>query len=138
MFKKKKNEINPAQVVIPANHPNPPEPHEVDAAHLLANHYKCTVSFLVPIDDFKRKTADIVMLGSIWEIKSPIGSSKHTISNQFKVASRQARNIILDTRRTSLTDEQIEKSAINELKIRTRTKKLIIINKLDKIVEIHK
>jgi len=138
MFKKKKNEINPAQVVIPADHPNPPEPHEVSAARLLANHYKCTVSFLVPIDDFKRKTADIVMLGSIWEMKSPIGSSKHTISNQFKVASQQARNIILDTRRTSLTDEQIEKSAINELKIRTRTKKLVIINKLEKIVEIRK
>ena len=138
MFRKTKKQINPGQVVIPVDHPNPPEQHEVSAARLLAQHYKCTVAFLTPIDDYLRKTADIVMMGSLWEIKSPIGSSKSTISNQFKVASRQARNIIIDSRRTSLSDEEIEKSIQSELKKRTRTKKVILINKLENIVEIQK
>ena len=138
MFKKKKKQINPGQVVIPVDHPNPPEPHEVNAARLLAQHYKCTVAFLTPIDDYKRSTADIVMHGAIWEMKSPIGSSKTTISNQFKVASRQAQNIIIDTRRTPLSYEQIEKSVLFEMKKRPRTKKVILINKFEEIIEMHK
>jgi len=63
----------------------------------------------VVVDDYKRKTADIVMFGVLWEIKSPIGASKSTISNQFQVASRQSRNVVIDTRRTALEYEQIEK-----------------------------
>jgi len=86
MAKKKRKQINPGLVTIPVGHPSPPEPHEVDAAMILARHYKCAVEFLAPVDDYKRKTADIVMLGVLWEIKSPIGASKSTIGNQFQVA----------------------------------------------------
>jgi len=137
-FRNRQQEINPGQVIIPVDHPNPPEPHEVSAARLLAQHYRCTVAFLTPIDDYLRKTADILMLGTLWEMKSPIGSSKTTISNQFKVASRQARNIIIDSRRTPLSDDYIEKDILNELKRRTRTKKVILINKSELIIEIRK
>jgi len=138
MFKKKKKQINTGQVIIPVGHPNPPEAHEVDAAYLLACHFNCKVEFLLPTDDYKRKTADIVMLGTLWEMKSPIGASKSTISNQFKVASKQARNIIIDTRRTALSYEQIEKNVLNEFKMRSKTKRVLLINKFEKIIEIQK
>ena len=54
MSKKKRKGDNPGRVIIPVNHPNPPEQHEVDAATVLACHYQSTVEFLIPVDDYKR------------------------------------------------------------------------------------
>jgi len=141
MVRKKKRKQNPGQVIIPAGHPNPPEPHEVDAAMVLANHYQSIVEFLVPIDDYKRKTADIFLLGVEWELKCPFGASKATIENQFRRASRQARNIVVDTRQTKLDYKTIEKKVLFELKERPSMKKVskvTLINKHGIIVEIKK
>ena len=88
MGKKKNNNKNNGLVIIPTDHPNPPEQHEVDAAYVLARHYQTIVEFLVPVDDYKRKSADILMQNVVWEIKSPNGSSKSTIRNQFRRASK--------------------------------------------------
>ncbi|MCL2425337.1 MAG: hypothetical protein FWD05_03260 [Oscillospiraceae bacterium] len=136
MSKKKEKQQNPGQVIIPVGHPNPPEPHEVNVAMVLARHYRTTIEFLVPIDDYKRKTADIVMHGVAWEIKSPTGNSKSTIGAQFRRASKQSGNIILDTRRTNLTYSVIEKQVALEATQRTSVKKVILLNKLGKIVVI--
>ena len=135
MAKRKGKQLNPGQVIIPVSHPNPPEPHEVDAAMILARHFRCVVEFLVPIDDYKRKTPDIVMFGVLWEMKSPTGVSKSTIENQFRRASKQARSIIIDTRRTTIDDSEIEKSVIRETKKHSSIKKVIFINKFEKVVE---
>jgi len=45
MFKKKDKELNTGHIVIPVGHPNPPEPHEVEAATILARHFRCVVEF---------------------------------------------------------------------------------------------
>ena len=87
MSKKKNKQEYTGQVIIPGNHPNPPEPHELDAAMILSCHYRCSVEFLLPIDDYMRKTADILMLGVEWELKCPFGASKSTVENQFRRAS---------------------------------------------------
>jgi len=136
MGKKKDKQQNSGKIIIPANHPNPPEPHEVDAAMALAYHYHCTVEFLIPVDDYKRKTADVVMLGVEWELKCPIGASKATIENQFRRASKQAKNIIIDTRRTKLEYEIIEKRVLFELHKRPSMKKVILIDKCKKVIEL--
>ena len=138
MAKRKGKQINPGQVIIPVNHPSPPEQHEIDAAWILARHFRCVVEFLTPVDDYKRKTADIVMLGVQWEMKSPIGASKSTIGNQFSVAKKQSRNIIIDTRRTAIEYDEIEKKAVIEMKKRPNTKRVILIDKFEKVIEIHK
>ena len=138
MGTKKRKKINPGQVIIPAGHPNPPEPHEVDVAFILARHFQETVEFLIPVDDYKRKSADIVMLGVEWEIKCPIGKSRYTIQEQFRRASIQANSIIIDSRRTKLKDDFIEKSILVELGKRPNIKKVILINKFEKVIEIQK
>ena len=74
----KKKLKNRGQVKIPDNHPNPPLPHEVNMASVLAQHFQTVVEFIVPVDDYMRKTADILMLGMEWEMKCPTGSSKRT------------------------------------------------------------
>ena len=135
MVKKKGKQQNPGQVIIPTSHPNPPEPHEIDAAWVLARHFRCTVEFLIPVDDYKRKSADIVMLGVEWEIKSPHGASKSTIGNQFQYASKQARNLILDTRRTKLDYAIIENRVLVEIKKRPAIKRVLLINKSGVVIE---
>ena len=136
VVKKKRKQSNPGQVVIPTNHPNLPETHEIDAAFALARHYRCVVEFLIPVDDYKRKTADIIMFGVEWEIKCPVGNSKYTIQEQFRRASKQARNIIIDTRRTKLNDELVENSILVELRKRPNINKVILINKFEKVMSI--
>ena len=138
MIKKKRKDENTGQVIIPTNHPNPPEPHEVNVAFILARHYQTVVEFLVPVDDYMRKTADVLMLGVEWEIKTPIGDSKYTIQKQFRRASQQARCIIIDSRRTKLRYKSIENSALFEWKKRPAIKRVILIDKSEKVVEIHK
>ncbi|MCL2427541.1 MAG: hypothetical protein FWD05_14540 [Oscillospiraceae bacterium] len=134
--KQKRKNIDISQVIIPVGHPNPPEPHEIDAASILARHYQCTVNFLIPVEDYKRKSADMVMFGVQWEMKSPIGASKSTIENQFRRASKQSKNIVIDTRRTSLNDEDIKKAIIRETKKHSSVKRVILIDKSKKVVEI--
>ena len=135
MIKKKSNQENSGQVIIPNNHPNPPLPHEMDAALILSRHYQTTVEFIVPIDDYLRKTADILMLGVEWELKTPKGASKSTIYKQFRRASKQAKNIIIDSRYTKLRYERIEASVLLEIKKRQSIKKVILIDKTKKVVE---
>ena len=137
-FRKKSKQFNTGKVIIPVGHPNPPAPHEEDVAKILAHHYETTDEFIMPIDDCKRKTPDILMNGATWEIKSPIGKSKSTIGTQFSRASKQANNIVLDTRHTKLKYERIETSVKLEMKKRHTIKKVILINKTKKIVEFFK
>ena len=136
MAKKKGKQQNLAQVIIPLGHPNPPEPHEVDVAMILARHYQTAVEFLIPVDDYKRKSPDIVMLGVQWEIKSPKGTSKVTIKNQFQRASKQARNIVIDTRRTKLKYESIEKSVLFEMEKRPYIKRVILIDNRKNVIAV--
>ena len=108
----------------------------MDTALLLAQHYRSTVEFIIPIDDYKRKSADIVMLGVEWEIKCPHGASKSTIGNQFQFASKQSKNIVLDTRRTTLDDEDVKKRVRIEIMKRPSIKRVLLIDKSLKVVEI--
>jgi len=107
MTTEKDNRLAFGYVFIPAGHPNPPEPHEIDAAWIIARHCMCKIEFIVPTDDYMRSSLDIRMNGVQWEIKSPSGASrKHTVKDQFDRATKQgARNLVFDGRRTKLPDE---------------------------------
>jgi hypothetical protein len=133
---KKNKKINRGQVIIPTEQTKPPEPHEVEVAWILARHYSCTVVFLIPIDDYKRKTPDMVMQGREWEMKSPLGKSKNTIGNQFIRAAKQSKYFIFDGGRTSISDADIEKSIRFEMTKRSSIKRVVFISKLGEVVEI--
>lgn len=135
---KKVKKSNTVHVIVPTGHPNPPEPHEIDVAWILARFFSTTVEFLIPIDDYKRKTADIIMLGVEWEIKSPTGKSKNTIGYQFRRASKQSKFIIFDGRRTSIDDAKIKDRIRFEMAKRTTIKRVIFITKSSEVLAITK
>jgi hypothetical protein len=125
-----------ATVIVPENLKGIVEEHEIETAWIIAQHYNQVVEFLKPIDDYQRKTPDIVMGGQLWEMKSPIGKSKRNIERQLKRALKQSRNIIIDGRRSDFADDIIEKNLRYEAKLRQSIRKLVFITKSKKIVEI--
>lgn len=84
------------------------------------------------------KTGDFVMLGLAWEMKSPVGNSKSTMEHVFQKAAHQAPNIVIDLRRTKISD----RSAIASLKklfITSRSvRNLWIITKKTEIMKLGK
>jgi hypothetical protein len=129
---KKKN----ALVIIPTNLSRPPADHEVEVAWILARHYNDIVEFLRPIEGYRIKTADLVMNGVMYEIKSPVGNSKTTISRQIERAVKQSKYIILDGRRTTIKDTEIENKIRFVLSVRKSVQKVIFITKQQIVVEI--
>jgi len=127
----------PPSVIVSEHHSNLPEQHEIEAAYLLSEHFNCTVKFLIPVDDFKRKTPDIMMLGKAWEMKSPTGTSRMTVGNQFKRASAQSSYLVFDARRLKFADEIIERRVRYEFSQRQTIKKVILIKRTTEIVEIN-
>ena len=125
-----------AKVIIPTNLDNPPKENEIQIAEIIAKHYNAIVEFLRPVDDYKRKTPDIVFNGQLWEIKSPMGKSRNTISRQMKRAVKQSRNIIIDGGRSPLADVVIEMELRKYCVTRRSIRKLIFISKEQIVVEI--
>jgi hypothetical protein len=124
------------KVIIPDNLNNQPERHEIEAAHIVAQHYNQTVEFLKPLDDYRRTTPDIVMNGQLWEIKSPVGKSRRNIERQIKRALKQSRNIIIDGRRSSVADSIFESKLHYEVQNSHSIRRLIFISKEKEILEI--
>jgi hypothetical protein len=127
-----------AQVVISQSIKPRPEEYEVSVAWILARHYNCIVEFLKPLGGYKMKTPDIVMNALEWEIKSPKGHSKRTIRNNLDLAKVQSPNIVIDTRRTKLSDDWIEAELKRQCEIKKRIYRLIMITKKEKVLEIKK
>ena len=53
------------------------------------------------------KNPDLLLDGNLWEMKSPTGTGKSTISHQFEHARKQADRLVLDLNRTALPDQEV-------------------------------
>jgi len=127
------------KVIIPNNINPQPSEREVSVANILACHYKSTIEFITPIQSYKQKTPDVIMNGLLWEIKSPVGSSKKaTIEKQLRTALKQSNNIIFDSRYTKLTDEIIIVQLLKRAKIHRKISKIILISKEKIVIELYK
>jgi len=124
-------------IIIPNNYKPQPEKHEIEVALIISSHFKCIIEFIQPLGGYKIKTADFIMNGQMWEIKSPQGKSKeHTIKDQFKKAKGKNHYMVIDGRRTKLDDDLIISKINFELTKHKGIKKLLFISKSEKVVEI--
>ena len=123
-------------VVLPADSPTPPQPHEIEVAWILARHFGVMVEFLRPSDGYRMKTADMVMNGLIWEIKSPIGSGRSTVPNQFRRASKQSRYVVFDARRIHLDESRVLAEVLREAETHRHIKAILFITKAGVVLSI--
>lgn len=94
---------------------------------------------LIPTSQIKGlRTPDISINGVLWEIKSPIGSSKNTAKHTIQNASHQASNIIVDLRRCGLSPEQAIKDLKKHFDYSRRLKRMKIITKDEIILDYDK
>ncbi len=113
-----------------------PEPHEVEAAWILARHFNTVVEFLRPVEGYKVKTADLAMNGLMWELKSPTGKGRTTVSNQFKRASKQSSHVVFDARRVQLDEADVLSQVRRELRTRRAIRTVLFITKTRAVMEV--
>lgn len=107
-----------------------------NGVHLQEHEYS-TVKFLLnkgfdielipPSQTKGQKTADIIMNGKTWEMKSPVGSGKNTLRHIIQNAGHQSRNVIVDLRRCKLSRDTSLKELAYYFKLSKRIRRLIII-----------
>ena len=111
-----------------------PTKDEQDVAAVLADYFQCDVVFV------KRSAATTpdIRIGNIyWEIKSPRGNGKYTISDNLRRAKQQSVNIVINLARTKMTLNQAESRTRDFLKNSpVGIKRLLIISKTLKIIDI--
>ena len=122
-------------VIIPEGMKPYPESHEKELAAILVRHFSADVEFLLPIGGYKTKTPDAVIMGVLWEFKSPIGNSKKsTIQAQFN-GLKQSRNLVIDGRRTKLDDALIQRQIQREIAEHKRVGRILFVTKSAEIIE---
>jgi len=127
----------PEKIKIHPNLKPSPTQKEIEVAIILANHYNSTVEFLEPIDGYRVKTPDIIMLGNTWEIKSPTGASKkNTVKDQFSKAKGKKHHMIFDGRYIKLEEDFVLKRIRFELTVHRSIQRLLFIRKNSEVLEI--
>ena len=119
------------KVVVPAN--ANPWPHELRVAKILA-----LAGYAVEfIPETNTKTADILLDGIEFEIKSPKSANANSLEHILKKAVKQSCNIIIDTSRMkNVRDDNTSRFLINQVRIRRQINNLIMITKQGQIIDI--
>ena len=110
-----------------------PWPHELRVANILAlaGH---DVEFL---PESSVKTADILVDGKRFEIKSPESFNPNTLEHTIKDALKQAPNIIIDSSRIrKIKDEKVYNYLMRKAYDYPQIKKLVFVTKKGRIIDI--
>ena len=125
---------------MPKSKPNPhipnglkPWPHEFRVAKILADAGH-VVEFL---PTGLRKTADMLIDGIPYELKSPEFAHTKTIERAIKKALHQSNNLIVDASQMKHVDDvRVHRILINQIKLRKSIKRLLYVNKKKEILDI--
>ena len=113
----------------------PPEKHEYETARYFANR-GLDIKFISPSDIKGTNNPDFMMVGRIWEVKSPIGSNLRTYEDALKKALKQSENIIFDLRRLRNVDEEKCINRLVRMANLPRLKTLLIISRDGRLLTI--
>lgn len=125
--------IKKSQIIIPAG--LTPWPHELRVANILATAGH-TVEFL---PTRTQKTADILLDGIEYEIKSPFTDKANTLEHMLKRALRQSPNINIDSSRTNgkkIRDDQIRQFLVSKARRHKQIKRILFITRKGQIIDI--
>ena len=121
-------------IVIPAN--ISPWDHELKTAHVLAQ-YGHIVEFVGVSYGHKLKTADVMIDGVPYEIKSPVASKLSAVERNLKRAYYQSTNIVFDSRRMKrLPDKSIQKDLIKQFRLTKNIKHILFVNRKHELIDI--
>jgi hypothetical protein len=122
-------------VIIPTGLKPSPARYEIFAASLLADYFKSDVEFVLRSN---QKTPDFIINDTTWESKSPTGAGKYNVQHQLKAAAHQSSNVIFDARRSKMHIARIRHEVERHFKYSKAVKRLVLIEKSKKVVELYK
>ena len=113
------------------------EPHE-DATALFLTQFGLNIEYIKPSNIHNNRNADFMINGSVWETKSPNGNGNSTIARKFHKASKQADKMVLDLRRIKIATEEATNQAINSFQKSRGIRRLLLITKDARLIDIRK
>lgn len=93
------------------------------------------IEVIQPTSAKKVKNPDVLMMGAVWEVKTPTSCKLNTIRNRFREASNQATKIIFDIRLIKKDTDKVERLLIGMFKGDGLVRRMIIIEKDGKVVD---
>lgn len=113
------------------------EPGE-DSTFLYLTQFGFDIEIIKPAISQRTKNPDILMLGTIWEVKMPTSSNESTIKTDFRKASKQSTKIIFDLRGIKRDADKIEKYIIKLFDRPGRVNRMILVKKNGVALDIFK
>ena len=120
-------------VIVPRSVIPMPSKQEMSAAYILSDFFKTDVKF---IPRTNHKTPDLLINDIEWELKAPTGDGKRNLQHTVSRAIKQSRYIIVDVRFSKLHISKIKSKLTLEMKKNKQIKRLLLIDKQKKVVEI--
>lgn len=96
------------------------------------------IETIVPTNIKKAHNPDILLSGTICEVKTPNTSNEATIKKRFHKASKQASAVVFDLRFIRKNTDKVEKQVIKLFKGNDGVRRLIIIEKTGKVLDMIK
>ena len=122
-------------VIIPKNVIPKPNMREMSASYILLNYFKSNIEF-IPRNNYK--TPDLFIDGIEWEIKAPTGQGKRNLQHTVSRALKQSQYIIIDARFSKIHIAKIRNYLSSEIQKNKRIKRLLLIDKQKKVLEIRR
>ena len=104
------------------------EPSEIETFQYLTL-FGFNIEIVKPVITKNYLNADILMTGTLWEVKGPESSNRNTLKIHFKKASKQANKVIFDLRKVLLDDEPVSDFLIRLFEGNSKINRMIIIKK---------
>ena len=118
------------KIIVPVSRRSGPSFEELSAAEILCEYFKCNIE-IIPRGPMK--SADFLIKGVFWELKSPTGGGKRTIQHQFSRGLKQARHIIIDGRFSKFSTEKMVSELNRQSRLARGIAGLILITKNKKV-----
>ncbi|MBQ3470532.1 hypothetical protein IJH23_02380 [Candidatus Saccharibacteria bacterium] len=113
------------------------EPHEERTAEFLTL-YGFNIEVIRPMNTPEVHNPDILMSGTIWEMKAPESSNLKTIKKRIHETSEQPNHLVLDLRKTRKDYEKVERDAIRRFQTNADLRRMILITNEKKILDFKK
>lgn len=111
-------------------------PQELETAQAYAASGK-RVHFVRKNDQYRARSADAVIDGVVWEMKSPKADNIRAIDRNVRRALKQSCNVIIDSKRMKkVSDVQIEKKLRSLATELNSLKRLQFVNRKREIIDI--
>lgn len=125
----------PPHIIFRAYLKTMPNKFEISAAWILADYFKSDIEF-IPSGNLYRPDIFVTSRRQFWEIKTPRGNSKNTIHHALQNIELQSENVVLSLLNTKMAPKTAVGRVKSELSHATRIKRLLIITKQRKVLEI--